>query len=342
MLDKGISYLIVQSIKEILEESSFSEKNLQIGLWSGYIVLENLVLKRKLFDDENVPVSLTYGFIGRLELRLPFLTWNLSYMDPLVINIDKVFLLVSPKYNWEKSESASVRENAIKQARLAAANMIGDHYDDHSPIGNGYSKKILTYFGEKILSSAINNFQLTVTNVHVRYEDRVSFPTEFCFGITLDSFSISTNQAEGTDGVAESNSSASSSILSNLWSINTGSKVSKTVKLEKFAIYWNPLRSPSDRSVHSLVGYSSMDLCSTVFSDREYSEMEYLMCHTIPTCDRYFGECNGLKHHYIQSPLSATTTADITLGPSLSSIQVMHLCYNITISLVIRSPTSTN
>ena len=90
-----------------------------MALWSGYLVLENLQLKADLFDYLKVPLKLSYGTIGRLEIRIP---WSNLGNEPAVVVVDRVYLLAEPKYEWDAGAHVR-REQAIKQAKLAAAEL---------------------------------------------------------------------------------------------------------------------------------------------------------------------------------------------------------------------------
>ena len=117
-----IKYLILNRLlSEFIEEGCFDD-NVQVAVWSGYVVLENLVLKKNFFDYLKVPLTLSHGTIGKLELRIP---WSNLGREPVVIVIDQVFLLVEPKYEWDAT-AHGMRQQAIKQAKLAAAEMLAE------------------------------------------------------------------------------------------------------------------------------------------------------------------------------------------------------------------------
>jgi vacuolar protein sorting-associated protein 13A/C len=47
-------------------------------------------------------------------------------------------------------------------------------------------------FAEKLSAQIINNVQIKISDIHIRYEDNVSCSTPFAFGITLSNFSVHT------------------------------------------------------------------------------------------------------------------------------------------------------
>lgn len=50
-------------------------------------------------------------------------------------------------------------------------------------------------FAEKLSTQIINNVQIKITDIHIRYEDNVSCSSPFAFGITLSNFSVHTTDA---------------------------------------------------------------------------------------------------------------------------------------------------
>jgi len=116
MFEGLVSWFIGSVLGEFVEEGYFSKENVSIGVWSGYVVLENLVLKKTLFDLIKIPIGLCHGVIGKFELRIP---WSNLGVDPVIIVVDKVSLVMEPKFEWDPG-ARHTREQAMKQAKLAA------------------------------------------------------------------------------------------------------------------------------------------------------------------------------------------------------------------------------
>jgi len=51
-------------------------------------------------------------------------------------------------------------------------------------------------FAEKLSAQIINNVQIKISDIHIRYEDNLSCSTPFAFGITLSNFSVHTTDAD--------------------------------------------------------------------------------------------------------------------------------------------------
>jgi hypothetical protein len=69
-----------------------------------------------------VTVSLSYGYIGRFELRIP---WVKLGVDPVMMIIDRINLLIEPKYEWDPG-ACEKREQALKQTKLAATELFAN------------------------------------------------------------------------------------------------------------------------------------------------------------------------------------------------------------------------
>ena len=50
-------------------------------------------------------------------------------------------------------------------------------------------------FAEKLTAQIVNNVQIKIGDIHIRYEDNISCSTPFAFGITLSNFSVHTTDA---------------------------------------------------------------------------------------------------------------------------------------------------
>ena len=91
------------------------------------------MLKKDILDLSNEPIALNYGVIGKLEVRIPWLSMG---VDPVVIIIDSIYLLLEPKYNWNQ-EARNKREQKNKDTKLAADELFSDRSSTNDPL-QGY------------------------------------------------------------------------------------------------------------------------------------------------------------------------------------------------------------
>eukprot|EP01035_Chromulina_nebulosa_P017158 gene17158-22672_t len=155
MFEQGLAYILRKFLGEYIEDGSLLGERVQLGIWSGFIVLEQLVLKKSVFDIIDAPVTLTHGVIGRLEIRIP---WGNLSSEPMVVIIDRVYLLLEPKYEWD-SDRQENREQAIKMAKLAAAELFSSQRNSASDPLQKYRDLALKWLMESVLNKIIENLQ---------------------------------------------------------------------------------------------------------------------------------------------------------------------------------------
>src|SRR3569832_158252 len=91
MLEGLIAWVLNNYIGEYLE--NLDTDHLKVALLHGEVQLENVPIKRTALRQFDTPFTINAGVIGKLHLKVP-LTRIRS--QPWVINIDDVFVLLSP------------------------------------------------------------------------------------------------------------------------------------------------------------------------------------------------------------------------------------------------------
>lgn len=188
------------------------------GIASGSLTLRNLRLKREALDKFRLPVDVVEGSLGRLQLNIPWRNFN----TPLTAEIDDLFLLVNPaaasKYDPEDDER---RAQAAKQERLRTAETLQIQGEPTEATEDTLKNQ---GFIDNIIAKIINNFQVTVKNIHVRYEDHLSVPGHpFAAGITLSEFTIISVDGNWQKAFVPS----------------TAGAIHKLAELRSFAVYFN-------------------------------------------------------------------------------------------------------
>lgn len=54
---------------------------------AGYLVLDNMHIKKNILDTLELPLALRHGIIGRLEIQIP---WKKLTKDPIIVAVDRV------------------------------------------------------------------------------------------------------------------------------------------------------------------------------------------------------------------------------------------------------------
>jgi vacuolar protein sorting-associated protein 13A/C len=111
MAQKLLLNVLVQVLGEFVE--GLSEENLKLGVWSGKIVLSNLELKRASISKLNLPISVIYGSVKKVEINIP---WASLESNPVRIEISGVYLLIGP-VDIKSLEPSSVSSRAAANKR---------------------------------------------------------------------------------------------------------------------------------------------------------------------------------------------------------------------------------
>ncbi|CAE6488407.1 unnamed protein product [Rhizoctonia solani] len=159
---------------------------LQYGVWQGQLSLRGLKLKKGALDKFRLPVDVLEGYVGTFTLTIP---WQNITGRPVEVYIEDVYLLAVPAAEsaFDPAEDEE-RKQATKQERLNAADLVRvrGQMADASTTNDSQQHQGLV---ESITGRIVNNVQITVKNIHIRYEDSISAPGHpFSAGITLAGF----------------------------------------------------------------------------------------------------------------------------------------------------------
>lgn len=151
-------------------------------------MLKNLKLKQDALKELDLPIQTIYGKLGTLVLKIP---WKNLYSQPVVVTIEDLYVLAAP--------NAAVRYNAAKQdlaeltAKRAELLKLEELRDRELKKDDPATNKTFT---EKLVAQIINNVQIRIKNVHIRYEDQSTSLVPFAFGVTLGSLTVHTTDAD--------------------------------------------------------------------------------------------------------------------------------------------------
>ncbi|EDW02215.1 vacuolar protein sorting-associated protein 13 [Drosophila grimshawi] len=163
---------------------NLDHKQLKIGIWGGDVVLKNLKIRGNALDDLDLPVQLVYGYLDKLVLKIP---WKNLYSQPVIVDIEDLYALVTPNnnvvYNAEKEAKYA---SAAKMAALDALEAARKKELEKA------TAQVDAGFAEKLTVQIVNNLQVKIGNVHLRYEDSTTTGSPFAFGITLHELELYT------------------------------------------------------------------------------------------------------------------------------------------------------
>ncbi|KAI1407326.1 vacuolar protein sorting-associated protein 13 [Hypoxylon sp. FL1857] len=198
---------------------NFDPTQLKVGIWSGDVKLRNLELRREALDQLKLPINVMEGHLGELTLVIP---WSNLRGAPVKVFIEDVFLLASPKeeaaYDEDEEER---RRQRLKMEKLDSAELLKERSQEGL---SQEEQKRSQSFTESLVTKIVDNLQVTVKNIHVRYEDSISAPGHpFALGMTLAEFSAVSTDGEWNPTFIQ----------------NSTETTHKLATLGALAVYWN-------------------------------------------------------------------------------------------------------
>ena len=223
--------VLVKVLGEFIELNE-DNLDLSLAVWSGHIALKDLkVFKCSCFLKakscihihlniymqlkthkllRNFDISILHGEIKTLDITIP---WTALLNSPVKVIIDGVNLQVGP-LNLAALDKEETKKRVIA-AKMQKLRMVDrfidfsswgpsgdtivsepDHIEDSTMRGQASPATTpiarATYM-QQWTSKIIDNIEITLRNVHLRYEDSQTIPgTPFSAGITLNSFTLAT------------------------------------------------------------------------------------------------------------------------------------------------------
>lgn len=198
---------------------NFDAKQLNVGIWNGDVKLRNLQLRKEALDQLHLPVNVVEGHLGQLTMSIP---WSNLKGKPVRVNIEDVFLLAAPKEDaaWDEEEEAK-RTHMVKIEKLENAELLKQRNTEG--LSSEEQKKSQS-FTESLTNAIIDNLQVSVRSIHIRYEDSMSSPGHpFALGLTLNEFSAVSTDKDWRPSFIKS----------------TSGTTHKLIDLNSLAFYWN-------------------------------------------------------------------------------------------------------
>ncbi|XP_063887436.1 intermembrane lipid transfer protein VPS13A-like isoform X2 [Scylla paramamosain] len=180
---KVVAGLVNRFFGQYLEDLDTQEVN--NALLSGQVNLSNLKIRRDalsfldVFYGSPLPVEVKKGTIGRISLTVPYSSF---FTQPVVINIEDVFILVTPVVEYDREQEKEL-DRARKRQTLAYL------FPDPTPVDDAQDRN--SVWG-MLYNRIWNNLELHINNVHIRYEDTHSCHEPLVVGLCLQSLSADT------------------------------------------------------------------------------------------------------------------------------------------------------
>eukprot|EP01018_Ginkgo_biloba_P007485 Gb_23775 [translate_table: standard] len=217
MLEDKVAFLLDKYLGNYVK--GLSKEALKISVWQGNVELTNMQLRPEALNALKLPVKVKAGFLGSVKLKVP---WSRLGQEPVLVYLDRIFLLVEPATKVEGCTADSVQEAKRCRVREMETKLLESRHQQKDEVN--------TSWWGSLINTIIGNIKLSITNIHVRYEDTESNPGHpFAAGMTLEKLASVTIDDNGietfiTGGALE--------------------HIQKSVELERLAIYFDSDTKP--------------------------------------------------------------------------------------------------
>ncbi|XP_025834662.1 vacuolar protein sorting-associated protein 13-like [Agrilus planipennis] len=163
------------------------------------------------------PLRIIYDAKTLIGVINVFVPWKNLYSSATEASIDGLYLILVP--NREIKYDPIKDEKKLRDTKYSALAQIEERKKREAEM-----EKTDDTFLEKLIVQIIKNLQVKITNIHIRYEDKITNPGHpFAMGITLNNLAIDTTDENWKPTVVE----------------EIVTKIYKAVQLDALAVYWN-------------------------------------------------------------------------------------------------------
>lgn len=177
--------------------------------------LLDLTLKRDALKDLDLPIEVVYGYLGKLSLKIP---WKNLYTEPVEAVVERLYVLAKPSKSVAfDAAKDGLRRMAEKRSKLKLI--------EEANASKAAMDKLKTdkSFMEKMIVQIVNNIQIKISDIHIRYEDGTTADNLFALGLTLKQFHVHTTDGDWQEAYVKDQSS----------------KTFKVANLSGLAVYMN-------------------------------------------------------------------------------------------------------
>jgi len=157
--------------------------------------LTDLKLRSDICDKLGLPLSLVLGRIRKLFLKVP---WNALSSQPVQLEITGLDLLINPleKNKWQGLiDSQNKFEVVEKQVISHAISVLKKLIEERKEKSSGPQTTESEGYLSKLMTRIVDNVQVTIKQIHIRYEDTLFSRHPLALGVTLRTLSVhTTNQ----------------------------------------------------------------------------------------------------------------------------------------------------
>ncbi|KAJ5078899.1 vacuolar protein sorting-associated protein vps13 [Anaeramoeba ignava] len=187
MFEKIIKIILNTYFNKFIK--GFNQDDLKFSIWNGDISLTNIELNPDGFKKSKIPFELKNGFIGNLQIQIP---WKHLSSKPTIIIIDKIEMIFT-SFLDSKRDSKIQKEliQKEKKEKIERFEIMKKEINSNEEENEDFIKNIT--------KQIINNTQISIENIHIKFE----FEDGFEFEIFLDQFSIQSCDSNWNPSIPE-------------------------------------------------------------------------------------------------------------------------------------------
>jgi hypothetical protein len=185
MFESLLANLLDKYASQYLE--GIDSKSANLSIWKGDVSLRNLKVKTSAFDELKLPVTVRYGYLEELTLKIP---WKDLKTKPVNVILKGLYVVLAPVAQdcLMSSSPDELQEALRKKARSAVDNLIKSEVAQKIP-----------GFTERLLARILDNIQIQFERIHISYIDTTVASGKLSFGITVQGFTAKSADASGRE-----------------------------------------------------------------------------------------------------------------------------------------------
>lgn len=159
--------------------SGIDREHLSVSMWNGDITLQNVQIKPEYVARFELPVKLTLGKIGKLDVKVP---WNQLSSEAVQVKLDGCYIVMEPLLddeNWNYDPAGIIADKTSKIVQHELRRQQKLQSSEEQLKNRGYM--------ERMTAKIIDNLEISISNIHIRVE----FP-DHSAGIMLENMSVYT------------------------------------------------------------------------------------------------------------------------------------------------------
>ncbi|KAG8084371.1 hypothetical protein GUJ93_ZPchr0010g7815 [Zizania palustris] len=167
MLEDQVAFLLQKYLGNYVR--GLNKEALKISVWRGDVELTNMQLKPEALNSLKLPVRVKAGFLGSVKLKVP---WSRLGQEPVLVYLDRIFILAEPATQVEGCNEDAVQETKISRVREMEIKLLESQQQLKSELNSSWLGSFI--------STVIGNIKLSISNIHIRYEDIERYLNPVC------------------------------------------------------------------------------------------------------------------------------------------------------------------